>query len=235
MRRCIVTGATRGIGHAICEALAGEYDIVGLARTRPKGWAGDFIECDLSSFAGIEHACAAISSYDHVWGLVNNAGIGAADSIGEIRLETLQQVFTINAFAPAMLASSVSMRMNDGGRIMNVCSSAMLGKPERTAYGSSKAALASMTRTWALELAPRGITVNAVSPGPIETELFRDRNPKGSPGEQSALAASPMHRLGTPAQVAALVRLLMDPCADYTTGQIVGVDGGISAGPSSLL
>ncbi len=235
MKRCVVTGATKGIGAAICGSLAGEYDVVGLARRRPAHWEGDFLECDLGTRTGIEAAADGLRAMGDIWGLINNAGIGAADPIGEISFDTLQDVFTINVFAPAILTSAAVDRMSTGGRIINICSSAMLGKPERTAYGSSKAAVASMTRTWALELAERGITVNAISPGPIETELFRSRNPKGSPGEQAALAASPLRRIGLPTQIAAAIRLLVGDDGDYTTGQIIGIDGGISAGSASLL
>jgi NAD(P)-dependent dehydrogenase (short-subunit alcohol dehydrogenase family) len=127
------------------------------------------------------------------------------------------------------------MRARRWGRVVNLSSLTVLGAPERTAYAAAKAALISFTRSWALELATSGVTVNAVAPGPTETELFRANNPPGSPGEKRYLAAVPMGRFGTPDEIAAAVAFLMSKDAASITGQTLFVDGGASIGKASLL
>src|SRR5690606_30113768 len=99
---------------------------------------------------------------------------------------------------------------------------------------SSKLALVSFTRTWALEFAKTGITVNAIAPGPIETELFRQNNPVGSDGEARYLRVLPMNRIGKPEEIDAAIAFLLSGEAGYITGQTLFVDGGASIGSLSV-
>jgi 3-oxoacyl-[acyl-carrier protein] reductase len=122
------------------------------------------------------------------------------------------------------------MRQAKYGRIVNIGSRAALGRQSRIVYGSSKAAVASMTRSLALEVAREGITVNCVAPGPVETELFRKNNAPGSPERQWVEGAIPMQRIGTPQEVAAACAYFLSDEAAYTTGQVLYVCGGLSVG-----
>jgi NAD(P)-dependent dehydrogenase (short-subunit alcohol dehydrogenase family) len=108
-----------------------------------------------------------------------------------------------------------------------------LGWRDRTAYAAAKAAINSMTRTWALELAGTGVTVNGVAPGPVETELFRQNTPKGSDAEKRFLSMVPMGRLGQPDELAAAIAYFLSEEAGFTTGQTLFVDGGASIGKAA--
>ena len=137
----------------------------------------------------------------------------------------------VNLVAPVVLLQALlpGMRAARHGRVVNIGSRAALGKPGRTAYGASKGALAAMTRTWALELAADGITVNTVAPGPVATELFNASNPRRS-AHARAGAAIPVGRSGLPEEVAHVVAMFMDRRAAFVTGQLIHVCGGVSVG-----
>ncbi|WP_225608268.1 SDR family oxidoreductase [Pantoea sp. PNT03] len=138
----------------------------------------------------------------------------------------------VNLFPAIQGTQAILAGMKDRGwgRIVNISSLTVLGSVERTAYAAAKAALISFTRNWALELAQTGITVNAVAPGPTETELFRANNPSGSEGEARYLAGVPMKRFGQPVEIAATIAFLMSEDAAFITGQTLYVDGGASIG-----
>lgn len=121
-----------------------------------------------------------------------------------------------------------AMKARREGRVINVCGHLGLGSSGHTSYGAAKLGLIACTRTWALELASYNITVNAVSPGPVETEAFRAAHPAGSQEEQQLLAGVPMRRFAQPEEIAAAVTFLLGNEAGFITGQVLGVDGGYS-------
>jgi 3-oxoacyl-[acyl-carrier protein] reductase len=228
-RRVLITGASKGIGRAVADRVAARGDIpVGIARTTPVGFPGEFYEVDLADRAATAEVLERIVASGPIDAVVNNMGFAQFGRIGSIDLDHLSQTYDLNvrtavqvvqAALPGMLAAG-------WGRIVNVTSLTTLGTAERTPYAASKAALETCTRIWANELAATGITVNAVAPGPVETELYRERSPIGSDREARLLEKIPMHRVGTPREIAHAICALLDEDAGYITGQIVRADGG---------
>ena len=229
--KCVlVTGATKGIGWAISQRLADlGCHVVGLARhTQDVDFPGYLYSCDLNNAGETEDILRVIREKYPVDAVVNNVGLVLPELLGEVELASLYQVFDVNVRVAVQVTQAfvASMKARKEGRIVNICSRVAEGSVGRTSYSAAKSALIGCTKTWALELAEFGITVNAVSPGPIETELFRVNHPVGSDVEKKALASIPMGRLGQPADVAAAVIFLLGSDAGYITGQVLGVDGG---------
>ena len=232
-RRVLVTGASKGIGRAVVDRVAASgHEVIGLARTAPPDFPGQFREVDLADRAATAETLERIVGEGTVDAVVNNVGVARFGRIGSIDLEDLFATYDMNVRTAVQVVQAVLPGMIDGrwGRIVNVTSLTTLGTPERTPYAASKAALETCTRIWAGELASTGITVNAVSPGPIETELFRERSPAGSDREARFLESIPLNRVGTPAEIAHVITMLLHEDAGYMTGQIVRVDGGGSIG-----
>ena len=232
-RTFLITGASKGIGLAIAQRFAASgHTVVGLARSPVDNFPG-VLECvDLGDPNATALALEQLTSRHNFDGIVNNVGLVKPQRLGEITLPALSEVLSLNLI-PAVQATQAimpGMVERHWGRVVNISSLTILGTPERSAYAAAKAALTSFARTWALELATTGITVNAVAPGPTETELFRTNNPPGSPGEQRYLAGVPMGRFGHPDEIAAAVAFLMSEEAAFITGQTLHVDGGASIG-----
>lgn len=229
--KCVlVTGATKGIGWAISQRLAdlGAH-VVGIARhTQDIDFPGYLYSCDLQNAGDTEDILRMIREKYPVDAVVNNVGLVKPEPLGDIDLASLYQVLDMNVRVAVQVTQAFvpSMKSRKEGRIINVGSRAAYGSLSRSSYSAAKAALNGLTSTWALELAPFGITVNTVAPGPVDTELFRANHPHGSDAEQAALARIPLGRLGQPQDVAAAVAFLLGDDAGFITGQILGVDGG---------
>jgi len=228
-RRVLITGASKGIGRAVADRLAAAgQEPIGFARTAPSHFPGQFHEVDLGDQAATAQTLDRIVGEGRVDAVVNNVGPARFGRIGSIHLDDLFVTYDLNVRTAVQVVQAVLPGMIDAkwGRIVNVTSLTTLGTPERTPYAAAKAALETCTRIWAGELASSGITVNAVAPGPVETELYRERSPAGSDREARLLNTIPLHRVGTPEEIAHVICMLLDDDAGYITGQVVRVDGG---------
>ncbi|WP_194205313.1 SDR family oxidoreductase [Superficieibacter sp. 1612_C1] len=232
-RTFLITGASKGIGLALAHRLTGAgHHVVGIARGVPEYFPGTLISADLADIQQTQRTFEALSQRYAFDGIVNNVGLVKPQRLGQVDLASFEEVMRVN-LNPAILGTQAllpGMKGRGWGRIINISSLTVLGSVERIAYAAAKASLISFTRNWALELAQTGITVNAVAPGPTETELFRENNPLGSVGEERYLKGVPMKRFGKPDEIAATIAFLMSEDAAFMTGQTLYVDGGASIG-----
>jgi NAD(P)-dependent dehydrogenase (short-subunit alcohol dehydrogenase family) len=234
----LITGASQGIGRAIATRVIQDgYRVINLDKKAPKSLleGETYHSIDLMDPQAMEELIPKITKQEPILRLVNNAGFIRPGALENTTLDDFEAVMALNLRAPMLLAQQLlpHMRQAKFGRIVSIASRAALGKEERTVYAASKAGLVGMTKTWALEMAKFGITVNAIGPGPIATELFTSGNPPDDPKTIKIIQNIPVQRMGQPEDVAHAVASLLDDRAGFITGQIHFVCGGMTVGLSN--
>ena len=241
IKTALVTGGSRGIGRAIALELAKTCDGVALFYAGRRDAAEETVrqieslgvkalavQCDVADPAAVKAAVETVkAALGPVNILVNNAGITRDGLTLRMSAEDFDRVIQVNlsgAFHCAQACYRDLMRAG-WGRIVNITSvSGLMGNPGQANYAAAKAGLVGLTKTLAKELAGRGVTVNAVAPGFIDTDMTQDMPPETL---KTALQAVPAGRAGTAADIAAAVQYLCSPGADYVTGCVLQVDGGL--------
>lgn len=228
--RVLVTGGASGIGAAIVAQQRALGRDVCVIDKQPGG-----IVADLGVAAEVEAALDQALADGPIHRLVNNVGYIRVANLAELDVDDALRTYEINVIAAMRCAKALlpGMREAGFGRIVNIASRAALGKAGRSAYSGSKAGIIGITRTWALELGQHGITVNAISPGPIRTAMFEAANPAGEPRTQQIIDAIPVKRVGEPDDIAAAVGFLLDD-RGFITGQNLNVCGGMTIGAAPL-
>jgi NAD(P)-dependent dehydrogenase (short-subunit alcohol dehydrogenase family) len=236
MKRVVVTGASSGIGLATAEAFLGAgYEVISIAR-RPcplRSAKLRSIAVDLMDAEATRAALIALAAEAPATTVVHCAGAIREKPIEETSISDLAALTNLHLAAALSLvqANLPAMKQAHYGRIVLISSRAVLGLAKRTAYSSTKAGMLGLARTWALELAPHGVTVNVIAPGPIaDTEMFEEIIPPDSPKMSAAARQIPAGRFGAPDDVARAVMFFADPKASFVTGQTLFVCGGTSVG-----
>jgi 3-oxoacyl-[acyl-carrier protein] reductase len=234
----LITGASNGIGLATLKALrTGNRTVINLDLAAPKEDVGGlYRRVDLGNEAETAEALSEICSHYRVVQLVNNVGWATRTPVEEVESDELLKSFHINLRSAIQCTQAVlpAMKAAGSGRIVNISSRAALGKERRTSYAAMKGGLISLTRVWALELAPYNITVNAIAPGTIATDIYRAVNPADSPQTKKLLDGIPLKRVGEPEEVAHAVAFVLSEQSSYITGQVLYVCGGLSVGASRV-
>lgn len=241
----LVTGASRGIGRAIAETLAAQGALVAVhygknkaaadevvAAIRKNGGDAFAVGADLSKkgaaqavFAALDQELAARTGKTSLDILVNNAGIAPFVNFADTTEAILDEIYAVNVKSLFLITQEAIKRLNDGGRIISTSTGAVRTPfPAVAAYSMLKAPLDNLTKSLAVELGPRAITVNAVAPGVIDTDMAEFV--RSSDGEAFALSKQALKRVGKPDDIADVVSFLASRNARWVTGQVVEASGG---------
>ena len=203
----------------------------GLAHAKHK-----HVHVDLSDAKATRQAAAEITRDHAVTTVIHNAGLIRPALLGDLKIEDFNALVNVHLATGIALVQAAlpTMKNANFGRVVLISSRAVLGLATRTSYSATKAGMLGMARTWALELAPFGVTVNVVAPGPIQTANFHSIVPEGSPQVESVIQTIPVKRLGQPDDVARAVMFFADRDAGFVTGQVLYVCGGTSVGSLTL-
>lgn len=244
-RVSLVTGGSRGIGRAVCLALGQPGDVVAfnhfdmdelaaeetMALLKAKGVQAEYKKFDVADPGQVnDYVDHLVGAYGRLDNLINNAGITMDALMVRMSLEQFERVLKVNltgSFVCLQAAAKVMMKQKEGA-IVNLASVVgQIGNVGQANYSASKAGVMALTKTAAKELAPRGVRVNAVAPGFIDTDMTRAVPEKAAAMMKTMI---PMGRMGQPEDVADVVAFLCSPAARYMTGQVLHVGGGMYTG-----
>lgn len=234
--RCaVVTGGGRNIGEAISLRLQADgWRVIVLDVVEPEANSlkADARRVDLLDADATKAVCRELAQSLPVAVLINNVGLVSPAPFDEVDIADFDRLMHLNLRTCITCAQALvpSMRRLGSGRIVMNTSRVTLGKPDRTLYSASKGAMQSMARTWALELAKDGITVNCVAPGPIATTAFWQNNKPDADYTRALIGSIPVGRIGTPEDVANAVSFFCQDQASFVTGQTLFVCGGVTVG-----
>ncbi len=234
----LVTGASRNIGRAIATRLKADgQNILMLDVMDPEDPSlGEFRKTDLSSTSDTAQAMAwAMGDGRRITRVVNCAGVVSTGKVEDVKLEDYERVMAVNvrSYIEVMKAVVPSMKAAGFGRVVNIASRAALGYSNLTVYSASKAAVVGLTRTWASELARHGITVNAIGPGPIETDMLRAA--QSAESFEAYRKTVPVGRFGKPEDIANGVSFFLDDRSSFVTGQVLFICGGLTVGGAGVV
>ena len=236
--KAVVTGGSAGIGLAVVKRLLeDDYEVVSLD-VQPPGMKHpklEHIEIDLTNALATERVAQKLKGQG-ITTVIHNAGVIRPALLPDVKIEDLGALVNLHLAAAVLLVQAAlpAMKAAKFGRVVLVSSRAVLGLPTRTSYSATKAGMLGMARTWALELAPQGITVNVVAPGPVKTANFHSIIPEDPAQVAKVEAAIPVKRLGQPDDVARAVLFFADRDAGFVTGQVLYVCGWTSVGTLTL-
>ncbi|RJL33259.1 SDR family oxidoreductase [Bailinhaonella thermotolerans] len=244
----LVTGASRGIGRAIAVRLGRDGALVAVhygtdeaaaketvATIEEAGGRAFAVQAELGAADGVERLFEGLDAglREHAGGdpgldiLVNNAGIGLPGTIEQVTPEGYDRVFAVNVRAPFFIVQAALPRLRDGGRVVNVTSGvSRIAFPEGIAYAMTKGALELLTLNLAKQLGPRGITVNSVAPGIIDTDVNADWLRGNAEAEAYAASRAALNRVGTPEEIADVVAFAVSPAGRFVTGTTLDATGG---------